>query len=99
MYSNDLLDGIIRFLPLTRAKDLLYMNGEIDPSLCTLEIEMYKQSIQKPGIYIGYHKSGQPTIETYSDAKEADKRVVELRGTIEKDESLKVVIIHGKEKR
>lgn len=77
LYPEDLLNSIITYVPFRRARELLYGNGEVNPRLCALEIELHQRSAQTPGIYIGYFKDHE-TIETFSDQKEGERRVAEL---------------------
>lgn len=77
LYPEDLLNSIITYVPFKRARELLYGNGEVNPRLCALEIELHQRSAQTPGIYIGYFKDHE-TIETFSDQKEGERRVAEL---------------------
>jgi hypothetical protein len=67
------------YVPLVHAQEILYKNGEMNPSLCELEVELHKQNSQSKGIYIGYFQSGDPVIETFADAKSGEKCLGELR--------------------
>ena len=98
MYSEDLLNGIIRYVPLARARVLLYKNGEINSSLCALEVEMHKRSMEKPAVYVGYYQYGQGVIETFSDVQEAEKRVAVLKEADNTEPSLEAVVVNGEKK-
>jgi hypothetical protein len=50
------------YVPLVHAQEILYKNEEMNPSLCELEVELYKWNSQSKGIYIGYFWSGDPVI-------------------------------------
>ena len=66
-------------IPLDRAQELLYRNGEVDPRLSALEVDSYQRNAQNPAIYIGYLNAGHPVIETFSDTAEGAKRITELK--------------------
>jgi hypothetical protein len=78
LYPDDLLNNIISYVPFKRARELLYGNGEVDPRLCALEVEMHQRNAQTRGMYIGYFKDDHEMIEAFSDQKEGEKRVAEL---------------------
>jgi hypothetical protein len=78
-YSQDLILRITSYVPLSRARELLYGNGEMDPRLCALEVQIYQQSYQNPGVYVGYYKDERPVFTKFSDVKEAEETTVELR--------------------
>lgn len=89
-YPQDLVLDITTYVPLARARELLYKNGEIDPRVCSLEVEIYRQSCETPGVYVGYYKGENPMFTKFSDAKEAEKATAQIK---EADGSVGDVII------
>ena len=69
-------------LPVSRAKELLYKNGLVDPRLCEWEIHFYHCHAR--GIWLGYIKDGEVITETASNMEECHRRTRELKegGTV-----------------
>jgi hypothetical protein len=91
LYPDDLLNSIISYVPFKRARELLYGNGEVNPRLCALEVEMHQRNAQTHGMYIGYFKDDHEVIETFSDQEEGKKRMAELNQT----KDLEFVVVNG----
>jgi hypothetical protein len=89
LYQQGLLIGIITHVPIERQRVLLYKNGEVNPRLCALEVDLY----QRPaGMYIGFLKRDEPVVETFTNVKDGEKRVAELEAT--KDEAVDFVVVN-----
>lgn len=82
-------------VPLPRARELLYKNGDIDPRLCALETELYQRAALTPGIYIGYYVSGTENIETFADIEKAEVRELELKEKKDGDTPIEFVLVNG----
>jgi hypothetical protein len=80
-------------VPLERAQVLLHMNGEVDPLLSALEVDLYQRNAQNPALYVGYLRSGHPVVETFSDVQEGAKYVAELKQM--KDGEIEHVVVDG----
>ena len=83
------------YVPLERAQELLYKNGEMDPLLVALEIELYQRNGKSPGMYVGYLKSGHSVVETFSDAQEGAKYVAELKEMKNGEVKVDFVVVDG----
>jgi hypothetical protein len=92
-FPDELVINIMTYIPLKRAKVLLYKNGDMDPCLCELEVELYQKHTQRSAIYIGFFKDDQPVIEEFSDANEMEKRLEALKESKDGDHSLDYVIV------
>jgi len=62
LYPQELVLEIMTHVPLERAREILYKNGEMDPRLVSLEVEIYQCARQDPGVYVGYYKDGSPIV-------------------------------------
>jgi hypothetical protein len=82
-------------VPLKRAKTLLYKNGEMDPHLAELEVQLHQRNSQASAGYIGFLKDNQPVTEEFSDAKELEERVATLKL---EDNSVDYIVVNGFEK-
>jgi hypothetical protein len=78
LYRQDLLDSIISFIPFERAQVLLYRNGEFDPCLATLEVELHQNNVKSAGFYLGYIENDESVIETFEDKEKGEARMTEL---------------------
>lgn len=87
--------SIMLHVPLERAETLLYKNGEMDPHLAALEVELYQKCAQNPEMYVGYFKSGHTIVETFSQAQEGAKRVAELEQTKDGEIPIEFVVVNG----
>jgi len=63
LYPQELLLKIMTYIPLERAREILYKNGEMDPLLVSLEVAIYQRACQDPGIYVGYYRDGDLMVE------------------------------------
>jgi hypothetical protein len=63
---------------MDRKLELLYANGEKDPRMCELEVELHNQCCAEPGAYLGYYKGECRTIEKVVDVKQAEEIAAEL---------------------
>ena len=81
-------------VPLERAQVLLHKNGEVDPRVAALEVDLYQRNAQKAAVYIGYLNAGHPEIRTFSEAQAATEYVADLK---ERNEGVEVVIVNGLE--
>ena len=82
-------------VPLDRAHEILYKNGEIDSRLCDLEVELYQKNAQKPAIYIGYFQSDKTVTEIFELKKEGQARINELRDLQNEDKHPEFVFVDG----
>jgi hypothetical protein len=66
-------------VPVSRAKELLYLNGELDPRLCQLEVDLHQR---RPSleIWIGYIIADQVVTEGVSSWEECQIKMAELNG-------------------
>ena len=80
-------------VPLDRAQELLYQNGEVDPRLSALEVDLYQHNAQNPAMYVGYLNAGHPVIEIFSDVQEGAKHITELKQL--KDGEIDLVVVDG----
>lgn len=81
------------YVPLDRAEVLLHKNGDVDPSLVALEVNLYQRNAQKSAMYVGYLNSGHPKIKTFSEAQGATEYVADLKEKM--GEEVEVVIVDG----
>lgn len=83
-------------VPVERAQELLHQNGEVDPRLVALEVELYQRKAQNPAMYVGYLKSGHtPIVETFTDAQEGEKYVTGLKETKDAENPIEFFVIKG----
>jgi hypothetical protein len=92
-YPDELVVNIMTYLPLERAKILLYKNGDMDPCLCELEVELYQKHTQTSQMYVGFFKDNQPVIEEFSCANELERRVEALKEAKYGEHSLDYIIV------
>jgi hypothetical protein len=97
-FPDELVINIMTYLPLKQAKALLYQNGDMDPRLCELEVELYQKHTQSSLMYIGFFRDNQCVIEEFSSASELERRVEALKEVKHGDHSLDYVIV-GKSSR
>jgi hypothetical protein len=73
-----LILDIVTFVSLDRKLQLLYANGEKDPRMCELEVELHSQCRADPGTYLGYYKGSCRTVKKVVDVKQGEEIAVEL---------------------
>jgi hypothetical protein len=78
------------YVRMDRKVELLYANGEKDPRMCELEIELYNQSRAEPGVYLGYYKGESRTIKKVVDLKQAEEIAAEL---LKSDDSIVELVV------
>jgi hypothetical protein len=64
-------------VPATRAKELLYMNGELPPKLCQTEVELYQRI--DSNFWILYVLADEVVTESFLTGEECAKRALELQ--------------------
>jgi hypothetical protein len=94
-YPDELLSSIMAHVPLHQGQQLLYKNGEMDPALCSLEVELYQKNAQTPSFYIGFMESGTAKVESFSNTKEGESRVAELEKVKGDSGDQEYVVVNG----
>jgi hypothetical protein len=77
LFSDELVQSIMLHLPPTRAKELLYKNGQILPKLCQIEVELYQRIDQN--FWILYVLDAEVVTESFLTREECVKRALELQ--------------------
>jgi hypothetical protein len=93
LFPEGLLAAIISYVPLERAQAILYKNGDIDPRIVTMEVELYQLNAQTKAFYVGVLKGDGLSIENFTDVTKGEKRVAELEAM--KDTGGEVVVVNG----
>ena len=81
------------YVPLDRAQVLLHKNGEMDPSLAKLEVDLYQRNKQKAAMYVGYLNAGHPEVTVFMETQGATEYVADLKE--KKGEEVEVIIVDG----
>ena len=78
-FPEELVGEIMMYVPLSRASELLYLNGEMSPEVAALEVELYRRNAEKEGLYVGCLRGGEKTVECFEEMEEVEKRIAELK--------------------
>jgi hypothetical protein len=77
LFSDELVQDIMLHLPATRARELLYKNGQMLPKLCQTEVEVY-QRIDR-NFWILYVLDDEVVTESFLAREDCGKRALELQ--------------------
>jgi hypothetical protein len=87
------------YVPLERAQSLLFQNGEADPRLAALEVDLYQRNGKNPAMYVGHLNSGHPEIEMFSSSQEGLNYVAKLKNMQTGDVTVDFVVVNGLENK
>jgi hypothetical protein len=95
LYPEELLSNIIVHVPLERSQVLLYKNGEMNPALVKMEVDLHQRNALAPALYIGFvYPDGTGVVETHLTSK-ALQLVEKLQDQASKGEAMEYVVVNG----
>ena len=87
------------YVPLERAHQLLLQNGEVDPRLSALEVDLYQRNLKNSAMYVGHLSSEHPEISIFSSPQEGLDYVAKLKSAHTGDVPVALVIVNGLESK
>lgn len=87
------------YVPLERAQKLLLQNGEVDPCLSALEVDLYQRNVKNSAMYVGHLRSEHPEIVMFSSSQEGLDYVAKLKSVQTGDVPVEFVIVNGLENK
>jgi len=85
------------YVPLERAQQLLLQNGDVDPRLSALEVDLYQRNLKNSAMYVGHLSSDHPEIAMFSSPQEGLDYVAKLKSAQTGDVPVGFVIVNGLE--